>query len=31
MKKIVYTAFSGAALTLSLLLNSCVSNADSPD
>jgi mono/diheme cytochrome c family protein len=30
MKKIVYTAFSGAALTLSLLLNSCVSNADSP-
>ena len=30
MKKIVYTAFSGAALTMSLLLNSCVSNADSP-
>ena len=30
MKKIVYTLFSGAALTMSLLLNSCVSNADSP-
>jgi mono/diheme cytochrome c family protein len=30
MKKLVYTTLSGAVLTMSLLLNSCVSNADSP-
>ncbi len=30
MKKIIYTTLSGAILSLSLLLNSCVSNADSP-
>ena len=30
MKNLVYTTLTGAALTMSLLLNSCVSNADSP-
>lgn len=30
MKKLVYIAFSGTILSMSLLLNSCVSDADSP-